>query len=120
LITDFCSKNNDVYLFKLLILIFTLILLLVQHNQLTSPLPLFNSSINSNSNSFLQPSLFGSNASQNLREQFPNFPPQLFMQQQDQDLYQRLASIEVNPNEVTITQPLGEGFFGTVYKGNKH
>jgi hypothetical protein len=42
------------------------------------------------------------------------------MQQQDQDLYQRLISIEVNPNEVTLMQPLGEGFFGTVYKGNKH
>jgi hypothetical protein len=56
---------------------------------------------------------------QNLNQQFPNFPSHLLFEQTNYELYQRLSSIEVDPTEITLTQTLGEGFFGTVYKGNK-
>jgi hypothetical protein len=42
---------------------------------------------------------------------------QKMQQQQEEELFKQLQPLEIDPSEIRIVQPIGEGYFGAVYKG---
>jgi hypothetical protein len=42
---------------------------------------------------------------------------QRMQQQQEDELYRELQPLEIDPSEIRLVQPIGEGYFGAVYKG---
>jgi len=42
---------------------------------------------------------------------------QRMQQQQEEELYRQLQPLEIDPSEIRLVQPIGEGYFGAVYKG---